>query len=433
MTAEIGIINRSAVTLATDSAVTLTVRGSEKIYNSADKLFELSEKDPIGVMIYNNLEFMGIALEVAIKSFRAMSKHYETVALAVQAFFQYLEADLAPDRGLQQQYAKSVLYPVLHGMRLKFEEIVRRQLETQKPETIDFPAIFTESAKKHIEQAEQYSVCASLEAVTELEIAEFYGSVFDELLKELFGTLPLGGALKDLVRRLATLHIHREIDSDSVTGFVFAGFGGQETFPHLIAYRVDGVVCNRLKLRETDNVATSRSEATGKIIPFAQREMVDRFLFGIDPELEGVIEDYLSAAVGQTGTEIAKNLPRGTRVATRAKLANAARAATEAAVSQWRHKMVPLFKERFVREVQDMILLMPKQELAALAQELINLTSVKRRFSSGKDSVGGPIDVAVISRMDGFVWVRRKHYFEPGLNPRFFQRKFANPKLGGSL
>jgi hypothetical protein len=68
---------------------------------------------------------------------------------------------------------------------------------------------------------------------------------------------------------------------------------------------------------------------------------------------------------------------------------------------------------------------MPKQELASLAEELINLTSVKRKFSSGAESVGGPIDVALISRIDGFVWVGRKHYFEPSLNPRYFHRKFG--------
>jgi len=39
--------------------------------------------------------------------------------------------------------------------------------------------------------------------------------------------------------------------------------------------------------------------------------------------------------------------------------------------------------------------------------------------------VGGPIDVAIISRIDGFVWVYRKHYFEPSLNPRYFHRKFG--------
>jgi hypothetical protein len=31
--------------------------------------------------------------------------------------------------------------------------------------------------------------------------------------------------------------------------------------------------------------------------------------------------------------------------------------------------------------------------------------------------VGGAVDVAVISRGDGFVWLKRKHYFSQELNP----------------
>jgi len=53
------------------------------------------------------------------------------------------------------------------------------------------------------------------------------------------------------------------------------------------------------------------------------------------------------------------------------------------------------------------------------------VTHRKRKFSSAAESVGGPIDVALISRNDGFVWVRRKHYFDSGLNPRYFHRKFG--------
>ncbi|HEX4674084.1 MAG TPA: hypothetical protein VH209_02075, partial [Steroidobacteraceae bacterium] len=37
----------------------------------------------------------------------------------------------------------------------------------------------------------------------------------------------------------------------------------------------------------------------------------------------------------------------------------------------------------------------------------------RRHYRSRRESVGGPIDVAIISRIDGFVWVSRKHYFEP--------------------
>jgi hypothetical protein len=61
----------------------------------------------------------------------------------------------------------------------------------------------------------------------------------------------------------------------------------------------------------------------------------------------------------------------------------------------------------------------PKEELADLAESLVHLTSLKRRVALETETVGGPIDVAVISKGDGFIWLKRKHYFKPELNPYF--------------
>ncbi len=57
-----------------------------------------------------------------------------------------------------------------------------------------------------------------------------------------------------------------------------------------------------------------------------------------------------------------------------------------------------------------------------MAETLVNLTKFKRRVSPQEESVGGPIDVAVITKADGMIWMKRKHYFEPGLNPRAMAR-----------
>jgi len=34
------------------------------------------------------------------------------------------------------------------------------------------------------------------------------------------------------------------------------------------------------------------------------------------------------------------------------------------------------------------------------------------------ESVGGPIDVAVITRSEGFIWVKHKDWFQKDLNPQ---------------
>ena len=44
-----------------------------------------------------------------------------------------------------------------------------------------------------------------------------------------------------------------------------------------------------------------------------------------------------------------------------------------------------------------------------MAEALVNLTSYKLKFSPGSETVGGPVDVAIISKGDGFAWIKRKN------------------------
>ena len=79
-------------------------------------------------------------------------------------------------------------------------------------------------------------------------------------------------------------------------------------------------------------------------------------------------------------------------------------------------------QEEYTNPVMQMVASLPKDELAAMAEALVNLTRFKRRISAQQETVGGPIDVAVITKGDGFVWTRRKHYFASELNPRYIAR-----------
>jgi hypothetical protein len=63
VTAEIAILNKGAVALAADSAVTIQIGGGQKIYNTVNKLFTLSKYQPVGAMVYGNSEFMGVPWE----------------------------------------------------------------------------------------------------------------------------------------------------------------------------------------------------------------------------------------------------------------------------------------------------------------------------------------------------------------------------------
>jgi hypothetical protein len=70
MTAEIAILNKSAVALAADSKVTVGHSRGEKTYDTVNKLFTLSKHHPVGIMIYGNAAFMAFPWETIIKSYR---------------------------------------------------------------------------------------------------------------------------------------------------------------------------------------------------------------------------------------------------------------------------------------------------------------------------------------------------------------------------
>ena len=70
MTAEIAIMNKEAIALASDSAVTMIGKADQKIFTSANKLFTLSKYHPVGIMIYGSAIFMDVPWETIIKVFR---------------------------------------------------------------------------------------------------------------------------------------------------------------------------------------------------------------------------------------------------------------------------------------------------------------------------------------------------------------------------
>jgi len=58
-----------------------------------------------------------------------------------------------------------------------------------------------------------------------------------------------------------------------------------------------------------------------------------------------------------------------------------------------------------------------------MAEALVELTALRRKLGPTLESVGGPVDVAIISKGDGFIWIKRKHYFKAETNLDFSIRK----------
>lgn len=143
MTAEIAILNKSAIALAADSAVTISVGSSqEKIFDSADKLFELSCHDPIAIMVNSNMHFMEIPLPVLIKEYRTKCPKFASVAEAAEDFLKHLQETgrNAPD-SVRSRAVQNQIRPLVDWLReitvKEFFDYVSKPSSDQEDEKLD--------------------------------------------------------------------------------------------------------------------------------------------------------------------------------------------------------------------------------------------------------------------------------------------------------
>lgn len=78
-------------------------------------------------------------------------------------------------------------------------------------------------------------------------------------------------------------------------------------------------------------------------------------------------------------------------------------------------QLVTALRERAIAQLTHPA--MPVQDAIQVADFLVSLTIDFTKFLPGANTVGGAIDVATVTRHEGFKWVRRKHYYPCELNP----------------
>lgn len=428
MTAEIVIMNREAVALAADSAVTIG-RTGQKIFTSANKLFALSKLHPVGIMVYGSANLMKIPWETIIKIYRNRlgSKKFKKLEQYADDFMEFLDNGnpLFP-KSVQEDYVRNALYSYFSYLRDSIKEAVERELK--KSSTVNakkLAQIISQTIDSHDKIWCNTKNVSTIPPEYNKEIIQAYDRIINAAKKEVFEKLPLSKRNSDSLTRIAGCLFSRfpsELENESVSGVVIAGFGESDTFPALASYKVECVVKDKLKY---ENLGSSRItfKSSATIIPFGQREMVGTFMEGIDPSFREFEDNYIAKILKDYASAIIDNMPNIASTPKKSlekKLVEAGKKILEE-----RNKEVKNFiRNNFADPVVDVVATLPRDELAAMAESLVNLTIFKRRVTMQKGTVGGPIDVALISKGDGFIWIKRKHYFKAELNPQFFEKNY---------
>ena len=147
---------------------------------------------------------------------------------------------------------------------------------------------------------------------------------------------------------------------------------------------------------------------TASICPYAQTEMVHQFVRGIDPDFKYEISRKVD-------TILSSLTPL---------MSDSDKEKTSAISDLMKEYMDDYMQNVYVYPILEIVQSMQQSELVSMAEAMVSLTALKRHVSTDEESVGGPVDVALITKGEGFIWIKKKTHYDPHLNMDLNQNYF---------
>jgi len=221
MAAEIAVLNRSAVALAADSATTILTRRGIKINNNPDKFFHLSDRAPVGLMMFGNAEFMEQPLESLIKPFRfgPLGVSKPTVGEYAAALFEFFEHNMKLDDDIKRKHIETTFRSVANPLLVRSTNILFASTSTRGQSIADRLAALWigefDQEFSHISDMKDFDV---FEGISAEDLSERYGSIVRQSLER---QTELNPPQQEILERLVTgaakffgLHLKKEVFSE---------------------------------------------------------------------------------------------------------------------------------------------------------------------------------------------------------------------------
>jgi hypothetical protein len=412
MTSEIAVMNQRAVALAADSAVTLIGGGTVAVRNDHRKLFHLVERRPIGLMFFGVADMMGHPWEHVIEHYQKKTRpralpHVRDYAASFTGMMDNLE-EFFPRAKQRDEYRRllaSVFRYIFHLAQFMSDNADgERQGESA----------ILEAAIERVWRDYQFREDGAPRADLACFPANFgtaiqreYAQQIEEIVAYGFGQFHLSPGAMQRLREIAIYAVVKDLFLEDVTGLVFAGFGEDERYPNVVTYFASAMVGGYLKRAEASADAID-TDTKSKIRVFADSEVTNAFIRGIDFNLERRLYGGFRMMMGGLVDQMIAAFP------------DAAPAQRDEVRTRFQNSFVPRYVEAFrgmIADYQQQTFINPilrvleiasRTELAQTAKELVGLNIFKKRIMAQKETVGGAIDVAMISRENGFQWFSRQ-------------------------
>lgn len=416
MSAGICIMNRNAIAMAADSAV--TVGDHIAIHNSANKLFSLSKVAPVGAIIYANSTFMNVPMEIIFKEYKKFvnKKTLNSLKDYLFDFISYLESNTKYFRFdiSEESYVNSLFLDLLGGLIGDYTVLSQRKASEKGCE-------LTDDEKDHIGEETLAGTVKFINSMKNMNgekcsdyIKSKYKTKFIDFLKKENGLSWIKEEqINGLVDEICVVY-DKCFDRSGYVGLAIAGYGNGEIYPSLIHIHLCGVIDGKVRYF-IDQESSINEKAPASIVPLAQVDVMQTFFFGINDQFLG----YLGREIPNQIAESLKSMDDS--LFANGQKQNVMKQMVGVTGNILQHVQETAIND-YMKPVFESVATLPIEELGLLAESMISITSIRRKVAldTNVGTVGGPIDVSIISKGDGFIWLKRKHYFDGKYNPQYF-------------
>lgn len=401
MTSQLILLNGFGIALASDSAMTL---GNKRTYETAEKVIPIPKPHRIAVLHSGSVTIHGMPYSVLVNEWANTlgDTPLRTVALYRQNFISWLNDNhdwVTPVRATED-----FIDQLRESYRLIWDEI-KDNIDSDAAELDQQArclAIFTD----HTNRLSGYAFLTHSEGDWTNQAYETIKTEVIALQDYWFDDIPINQEIVEQVRIYTRLYLEKGHFLRRA-GLSFAGFGEKQLLPSYASVNIGGIM-NQSLLYVHDFELSAQPGETGYwgICPIGQRESIDLFLRGIDYRLVGVAKDAVVRSI-YPPVEVDDSKPGNKKKGTKPEVvvdpafAQKIYTAIEESFEEWSEK-------NNLRGLRTAIASLPVASLATVAQSLIEIQSLSQTITGEMGTVGGPIDVATISREHGFQWVRHK-------------------------
>lgn len=416
MTAIVGILNKRAAVLAADSALTVVKGDRMKIYNTTTKIFQLSQDNHVAVMFFQNVDFMEVPWEVIFKLYhdKRGDRQFDSIKEYAEDFYQFLRDEKFFCSSEQQKdYLDGELATYYNNVKSAAIDNMKEEIDAMDDDSFNEENLLRKHLKDCIARvdamAKDAGVNPGLEKISEKEIRS-YGMDSLETLQERIEEDSLPKDMLDDWVKGFTNYIRSRFYYNG-TGIVFVGYGKNDIFPTLLPTYVSGAFNNRQRYYlDTDGMNEIGENCTASITPFAQSDVMITLMKGIAPNFYEKVTDLNVRSLSEERKKIADLLKEeGVDEAIVKRVSDLDTTDIEKKHSE---SMDVYMQEEYIDGIVNAVESFNVEDMANMAENLVSITSLQRHFSSSDETVGGPIDVAVITRAEGFVWVRHKDFIK---------------------